>query len=83
MYIHLQNLLTRSIDLGAEAKLGIDRVLLRLNRHHLSELRSEMLSIVEEASDLSAMIVANARAQSIIRQEFPEGTILKGTGSIR
>ena len=42
-----------------------------------------MLSIVEEASDLSAMIVANARAQSIIRQDFPEGTTLKGTGSIR
>jgi glutamate dehydrogenase len=82
-FIHLQNLLTKSIDIGEEAKLGIDRVMLRLNRYHLAELRSEMQSIVEESSNLSGMIVANARAQSLIRKDFPTGTTLKGTGSIR
>ena len=79
----VQQQLTKSIDLGPEAKLGIDRVTLRLNRYHLAELHTEMQSIVEESSDLSALIVANARAQARIRREFPSGTILKGTGSSR
>ena len=82
-FLHLQNQLTKSIDLGQEAKLGIDRVTLRLNRHHLSKLHTEMQSIVEDSSDLSALIVANARAQARIKKDFPQGVILKGTGSHR
>lgn len=70
--------LVQHIDLGAEAKLGIDRAVLRLKMHHLKDLNAEMANIITEATDLSALVVANSRAQSHVRKI--DATTLKGTG---
>ena len=81
-FLYLQTKLTQSIDLGPEAKLGIDRVTLRLNRYNLSKLHLDMQKILEDSSDLSALIVANARAQALIQSSFSTEKPIKGTGSI-
>lgn len=79
-FFHLQQLLIKIIDIGPETKLGIDRVTLRLNRHHLAGIHSEMEDILTDSTDLAALVVANARAQTRIRRDFPPDKKLFGTG---
>lgn len=77
-FLHFLQQLVQKIDLGAEAKLGIDRAVLRLKMHHLKALNVEMENIITDATDLSALVVANSRAQSHIRKV--DNKKLKGTG---
>jgi hypothetical protein len=79
-FYHLQALLYASIDLGPEASLGIDRASLRLSRGHLKEVRTEMEEILADSNDLAAIVVANARAQSHIRNNFNSDDKRFGTG---
>ena len=77
-FLHFLQQLVQQIDLGAEAKLGVDRAVLRLKLHHLNALNAEMENIITEATDLSALVVANARAQLHVRKINTKK--LKGTG---
>jgi len=69
-----------TIDLSREARLGIDRVTLRLTRANLAQMSKEMENIIGDATDLATMLVANARAQERIRRDFPAGQTIQGTG---
>lgn len=77
-FLYFLQQLLQSIDLGAEATLGIDRAALRLKMNHLNELNAEMENIITETTDISAIVVANSRAQSHIRKV--KNKQLKGTG---
>ena len=79
-FFHLQATLTRSFELSREAKIGIDRILLRLTRKHLNSLNAEMTDMLEDSNDISALVVANARAQSWIRKHCTPGSPIQGTG---
>jgi glutamate dehydrogenase len=81
-FLQLQRRLVEHIDIGQESRLGIDRTTLRLNRHHLKELSSELEAILSDAPDLASLMVANARAQSRILKEFSGDSVLKGTGVV-
>lgn len=79
-FYHLQAQLFSTIDLGPEAKLGIDRVALRLSRNHLQSLRAEMENILGDSTELASFVVANARAQGQIRRGFSAENKRFGTG---
>ena len=79
-FLHLQRQLVRRIDLGRELQIGVDRLIHRLKQNHLSDLSSELVSIVGESSELSSLVVANARAMARMRRDFPDGKKRQGTG---
>jgi len=77
--MHLQRQLVQGIDIGAESKIGVDRVIQRLTMYHLKQFHDEMEDILDGASDLASLMVANARAQVRIMRVY-SGTTQKGTG---
>ena len=79
-FCYLLQHLCKSIDLGRESQLGIDRVTLRLNRFHLKDFHNELEDILKESTDLAGLIVANARAQNTIKTNFSPENPIKGTG---
>jgi glutamate dehydrogenase len=79
-YLSQLRSLVRSIDLGPEVTLGVDRVTLRLSRGHLTGLAGEMESILSNASDISALLVAEERIRARISREFTARGGVSGTG---
>jgi glutamate dehydrogenase len=79
-YLSQLRSLARTIDLGPEVALGVDRVTLRLSRGHLAALASEMESFLSDSSDIAALLVAEERIRAQISREFTAGNAVKGTG---
>ena len=59
--------LVEMMDLGQETTLGSDRLAFRLRRGYLARVDAEMKDIMTDSVDLAGLVVANARAQAIIR----------------
>ena len=68
------------VDLGAETTLGTDRVAFRLRLYHFAGIYAELKTIIVDGVDLAGLVVANARAQAIIRGMASAGTKLVGSG---
>ncbi len=79
-FLHQLNNLVEMVDLGDETTLGTDRVAFRLRLYHFASIYAEMKTIVMDGVDLAGLVVANARAQAIIRGMASAGTKLKGSG---
>ncbi|MEL6345008.1 MAG: NAD-glutamate dehydrogenase domain-containing protein [Myxococcota bacterium] len=79
-YIHQMRTLVQNINLGPEAKLGVDRVTLRLSRKHLARLSVEMDDVLTDTSDIAALLVAEERLRSIIERDFLSQGGVFGTG---
>jgi len=63
-YIRLLRDLVRSIDLGEEAQLGVDRVASRLGRGRLAELRELVDHILGENPSIAALLVCEERVRA-------------------
>ena len=79
-FLHQLNHLVNMVDLGDETTLGTDRVAFRLRLYHFASIYSELKTIIVDGVDLAGLVVANARAQAIIRSMTSAGTKLKGSG---
>jgi NAD-specific glutamate dehydrogenase len=79
-YLSQLRSLVRTIELGPELALGVDRVTLRLSRGHLSALASEMESFLSDSSDIAALLVAEERIRAQISREFSADSAVTGTG---
>jgi glutamate dehydrogenase len=62
-YLHLMRALVGVVDVGAEVRLGIDRVATRLGRGELKELMELMDHILGERPDIAALLVAEERVR--------------------
>ena len=73
-YLHLMRALVGAVDVGAEVRLGIDRVSTRLGRGELKSLTALMDNILGERPDLAALLVAEerVRAWAADRRRKPE-----------
>jgi glutamate dehydrogenase len=73
-YLHLMRALVDAVNVGAEVRLGIDRVATRLGRGELKELMSLMDHILGERPDIAALLVAEerVRAWAAERTQKPE-----------
>ena len=63
-YLHLMRALVGAVDVGAEVRLGIDRVATRLGRGELKELMALMDHILGERPDIAALLVAEERVRA-------------------
>ena len=79
-FLHQLNHLVNMVDLGDETTLGTDRVAFRLRLYHFASIYSELKTIIVDGVDLAGLVVANARAQAIIRSMTSAGTKMKGSG---
>jgi glutamate dehydrogenase len=79
-YLHQMRALVRSFTLGPEARLGVDRVTLRLTRNRLADLSARMDEILTDASDISALLVAEERLRGLIERDFLSQGGVNGTG---
>ncbi|MDG1478958.1 MAG: NAD-glutamate dehydrogenase [Myxococcota bacterium] len=79
-YLSQLRSLVNTIELGPEVALGVDRVTLRLSRGHLAGLAGEMESILSNASDIAALLVAEERIRARISREFAADSGVSGTG---
>ena len=66
-FLYQLNRLVEMMDLGQETTLGSDRLAFRLRRGYLASVDAEMKDIMTDSVDLAGLVVANARAQAIIR----------------
>ena len=58
----------------------MDRVTLRLSRHHLASLSQEMDDILSDTTDIAALLVAEQRIRAQIQREFIDKGGVDGTG---
>lgn len=79
-YIHQMRALVRAFTLGEEAKLGVDRVTLRLTRNRLADFARRMDTVLTDASDISALLVAEERLRGLIDRDFSSNGGVDGTG---
>jgi len=79
-FLHQLNYLVEMVELGDETTLGTDRVAFRLRLYHFAGIYAEMKKIIVDGVDLAGLVVANARAQAIIRGMSSAGTKLVGSG---
>ena len=79
-FLHQLKLLVDMVDLEDETTLGTDRVAFRLRLYHFAGIYAEMKTIIVDGVDLAGLVVANARAQAIIRSMSSAGTKLVGSG---
>ena len=79
-FLYQQYKLVDMVDLGDETTLGTDRVAFRLRLYHFAGIYAEMKTIIVDGVDLAGLVVANARAQAIIRSMASAGTKLIGSG---
>ena len=79
-YIHQMRSLVGAFTLGPEARLGVDRVTLRLTRNRLADLSARMDDILTDASDISALLVAEERLRGLIERDFVSQGGVNGTG---
>ena len=79
-FLHQLNYLVDMVDLGDETTLGTDRVAFRLRMYHFAGIYAELKTIIVDGVDLAGLVVANARAQAIIRGMSSAGTKLLGSG---
>jgi len=63
-YLQLQRDLVRTVTIGAEVRLGIDRVAMRLGRRRLQTLQAVMDHILGEHPNLGALMVAEERVRA-------------------
>ena len=73
--------LVSAFHLGQEARLGVDRVTLRLSRNHLASLSHEMEVFLSDVSDIAALLVAEERLRAIIERQFVGQGGVIGTGA--
>ena len=79
-FLYQLNNLVNMVDLGDETTLGTDRVAFRLRLYHFAGIYAEMKTIIVDGVDLAGLVVANARAQALIRGMSSAGTKLLGSG---
>jgi NAD-specific glutamate dehydrogenase len=79
-FLHQLNHLVNMVDLGDETTLGTDRVAFRLRLYHFAGIYAELKTIIVDGVDLAGLVVANARAQALIRNMENAGTKMKGSG---